>query len=139
MPYNASYIPNMVELERSMPKVPAILPAQPLPGSVELIEQLAAVSAVRHVSFVYVVMPMLEDMGHALDYPDHLTVTGKDGPMDVPIINLGRSDRFPQMFDPQLWHDYAHFTGAGARLATQILAEQLKQWYALHGGAPACG
>jgi hypothetical protein len=138
-PYNASYLPQLYERVKRMPKQPAISPQQPLAGNTELIQRLVAASAVHNVSFDYVVMPLIDDMREAADYPDHLTVAGKDGTITVPIINLARSDRFPGIFNPELWHDPAHFTGEGAKLASRILAEQLKQWYALHGGPPACG
>ena len=138
-PYNASYLPQLYERVKNMPKQPAISPEQPLAGSAELVQRLAGSSPVANVSFAYVVMPLIDDMREAIDYPDHLTVAGKNGPIMVPIINLGRSDRFPQVFNPELWHDPAHFTGEGAKLVSQIMAEQLKQWYALHGEPPACG
>lgn len=117
------------------PSHPTIVSGSLTPGSQLLIAQLAAASSVKDVSFAYIVMPMLRDLTEAPDYPDHLTVDGRD----VPIINLGRPDRFPQLFAPALWYDGSHLERSGATLASTLLAAQLKQWYAAHGAPPRCG
>ena len=57
----------------------------------------------------------------------------------VPIVNLGRPDRYPALYNPEIWYDDAHLDGQGAEMATRILAEQLKHWYAAHGGPTPCG
>jgi hypothetical protein len=128
------------EILRSRPASPAIRHEPLLPGNLEMIQQLAASSAVRNVTFAYIVMPKLTDIFAGADYPDHVTVSGPWGPMDVPVINLARADRFPQLYaDTALWHDEAHFYPQGARVASQLLAQQLKQWYAVHGEPKPCG
>jgi hypothetical protein len=84
-------------------------------------------------------MPMTDDLWGAEDLPEHLTVRTEHGTIDVPIVNLARPDRFPQLYDPSLWWDPDHVNERGASLATQILAEQLKKWYGAHGMPHPCG
>ena len=117
------------------PSHPAVIRGEITPGSGVLASQLTAASPVKNVSFVFFVMPMLRDLTEAPNYPDHLTVNGRD----VPIINLGRPDRFPQLFEPARWYDDAHLERSGAALASTLFAAQLKQWYAQHGAPPRCG
>lgn len=105
------------------------------PGNSELISQLASASPVRDLSFVYLVMPRLGDLGSEVTYPDHISVDGKE----IPIINLARPDRFPQLYSVVLWHDGAHLTGEGAELASTLLGKELTKWYAAHGTPPRCG
>jgi hypothetical protein len=109
------------------------------PGYSSLIAELAAASRVSGVSFVYFAMPKANDGYEALDYPDHLTVQTVHGPTEVPIINLARTDRFPQFYKPTLWHDVAHFDVQGADLLSSVFAQQLKLWYAAHGMPHPCG
>lgn len=105
------------------------------PGHLELIDELAAASAVPGATFVYFVMPKISDIGVASDYPDHLVAAGRQ----VPILNLARPDRFPQLYNAALWHDEAHLTAHGAEVATALLAQELGRWYAAHGDPPPCG
>jgi hypothetical protein len=121
------------------PKQPRISLGETLAGNSEMVSGLAAASAVRNVSFIYVVMPSITDVAAAVDYPDHLTVAGPHGTIEVPIVDLGHPDRYPELFAPELWHDESHLDGAGAQIASRILATQLKKWYATHGGPPPCG
>jgi hypothetical protein len=139
MPYHAAYMPQLRALVDHERRQPVITPQQTLAGNAEMIQQLATISRVPNVSFVYVVMPKLSDLNAGADYPDHLTVAGPDGPIEVPIINLARADRYPQLYDPELWYDEAHFIGKGAEMVTKIFADQLRQWYATHGGPTPCG
>jgi hypothetical protein len=134
------YQPKLREILEKRPATPVITSEPLLPGNIEMVQQLAAASAVPNVSFVYVVMPRLTDVDSGADYPDHFTIDGPWGPMEVPVINLARADRFPQMYaDTRLWHDEAHFYPQGARIASQILAGQLLKWYASHGEPKPCG
>ena len=116
-------------------------PAQPgegagdlLPGNYELIKQLIAAAPGRTLSFVYIRMPMYSDLERIEDFPDHITVAGRD----VPIIDMGRPDRYPQFYHPELWHDDSHLDGQGAQMVTAVLATQLAAWYAAHGAPPPC-
>ncbi len=130
------------DYQRRLADRPAVLPITQgivTPGSYELIEELAAAATIPNVSFVYVVMPKTGDVLGAENLPDQLTVQTAHGAIEVPMINLARPDRFPQLYDPSLWSDPAHLDGRGAYLATQVLAEQLQQWYGGHGMPHPCG
>jgi hypothetical protein len=54
-------------------------------------------------------------------------------------VNLARPDLYPQIYHAELWHDDSHLNEAGAQLATRLLAESLKNWYAVHGEPASCG
>ena len=116
------------------PAHPADEPGDLTPGNSELIAELAAASPEPGISFVYFVYPKISDLRSAPVYPDHLTV----GTRQVPILNLARPDLYPALYDPKLWHDDAHLDEAGAAAATTVFAQQLKQWYSVHGAPPAC-
>jgi hypothetical protein len=137
--YHPSYMPALYQFARQIAKPPSITQGLLVDGNSEMVRQLDAVSAVPNVSYVYVVMPKLDIHGDGFDYPDHLTVAGAHGPLQVPIINLNRVDRFPEFYNPELWFDGAHVNATGAKLVTKVLAEQLQQWYAAHGGPAPCG
>ena len=138
-PASAAYQPTLKMMIRNAPRQPTILPGSLLDGNVLMVQQLASASAVNHVSFAYIVMPTLTDLTTGVDYPDHLTAQGPDGMLEVPIINLARADLYPELYKAQLWYDEAHLDETGARLGSRILAEQLKKWYAAHGGPTPCG
>lgn len=135
----ASYTASLEKIIRDSPRQSTISPGIPRVGNTVLVQQLAAASAVNNLSFVYIIMPGLGDLTAGADYPDHLTVSVPWGTIDVPIINLARADLYPEFYKPELWHDEAHFDGAGAQIASRVLAEQLKKWYAVHGGPTPCG
>lgn len=132
-------IQEMTDLMARTGDHPALVPGEVLPGHTVLVQRLAALNAAPHLSFVYVVMPAVMDLATMHDYPDHLSVRLPEGAVDVPIINLARPDRFPELYHPPLWFDAAHLDDEGAQLASRLLAEQLKRWYAAHGGPVPCG
>jgi hypothetical protein len=105
------------------------------PGNSELIAEIAKASAVKGLTFAYIAMPKLDDLALSYDYPDHIDAGGAP----VPIVNLARPDRYPQLYRAELWHDDAHLNGRGAEMASALIADELKQWYAAHGGTPRCG
>ena len=121
------------------PARPAISRATMTAGNAKLIEALAGVSPARNVSFVYVVLPFAEDLTAEKDYPDHLTVVGPTGPLEVPIIDVARPELYPELYKTNLWYDEEHLDGAGSALFSRLLAEELKKWYAAHGAPPPCG
>jgi hypothetical protein len=121
------------------PPSPRLTPAVITPGSYELISQIAAASAIKHLSFAYIEMPLLTDLSHAQIFPDHLSVQTVDGTVQVPIIDLARPDLFPKLYTPVLWHDPGHLSDRGADVISALIAQQLKLWYAVHGLPPACG
>jgi hypothetical protein len=116
------------------PKQPAIAPGELLPGNVELLSQLVAAAPQARLSLVYLAMPRMSDLVSAPDYPDHLSIDGQI----VPIINLARPDRFPDLYNADYWHDDEHLNGRGAEMVTVVFADQLKAWYQAHGGMEAC-
>jgi len=105
------------------------------PGNAELVEELSAASSVPCVQFAYVVMPKIGDLWDQVEYPEFIeTAAGR-----VPIVNLARPQRYPQIYDAQLWYDDAHVNERGAQLATRLLAEELKRRYAAQGRVAGCG
>lgn len=117
------------------PKEAQTAPAATTAGNSELIEEIATASRVRNLTFAYIVMPNLGDLKQSNIYPDHLDAAG----MQVPLVDLARPDRYPQLYQADLWHDEAHLNERGSALASALAADDLKQWYAAHGGAPRCG
>ena len=136
-------------IERSnsatLPLMNAVIAKQPQParfstasitsGNTELITQLTQASAVKGIAFVYIVMPKLSDLGRSEVYPDEVTADT----LQVPIVDLARPDRFPQLYRAELWHDDAHLNDHGAELASALIAKELTRWYAAHSVAPHCG
>ena len=133
-PYNASFEPRLYHEVQGEPAHPALTPGELTDGNTALIEQLQQESPVKNLQFLYVVYPKISDMAQEDTFPDHLEAGGET----VPIIDLARPDRFPQLYNPELWHDDAHFNGHGAAVVSQVLGEQVKAWYAAHGGPPRC-
>jgi len=117
------------------PKQMQLAPATIEPGNIQLIDEIAAASAVKGVSFVYIAMPKLSDLALSYLYPDAVDASG----IEVPIVNLARPDLYPQLYKAGLWQDDAHLNDLGAKMASALVADRLKQWYAAHGGAPRCG
>ena len=105
------------------------------PGNTGLISEIADASAVKGLAFAYIVMPSLDDLKITSIYPDAIDAAG----LQVPIVNLARPDRYPQLYHAELWNDDSHLNGRGAEMASVLVADELKRWYAAHGGAPRCG
>jgi hypothetical protein len=106
-----------------------------MPGNAALVDSLDEASAVQHLQFVYVVLPKLADLWTQTEYPEFVeTARGR-----VPIVNMARPQRYPQIYDARLWYDDAHVNERGAQLVTRLLAEELKRWYAAQGPAAGCG
>jgi hypothetical protein len=106
-----------------------------LPGNYDLLTQLSAASQVSNVQFVYFVAPMLSDVRNFPDYP--ATIQGPGG--TVPIVNLARPDRYPELYQRQYWYDGTHLNEIGAGVASRLLADELKKWYAEHTVTAVCG
>ena len=134
-PRNAANMPAIYQEFAARPATPTVEEGSLVPGNTELIEQLQKASAVSGVSYIYFTMPKISDLRVQNDYPDRLFAGGRE----VPILNLARSDRFPQFYNPELWHDDGHLSGVGAQLFSTVFAEQLTAWYAQHGGPTPCG
>jgi hypothetical protein len=117
------------------PKQPVVTQGVILPGNRELVDELKTASPVHNLQVVYVVLPKTSDLTEQVNFID--TLDTQHGP--VPIVNLARPDLYPQIYHTELWHDDSHLNGAGAQLATKLLAENLKSWYAVHGEPASCG
>jgi hypothetical protein len=118
----------------SRPAHPSVQVMPLLPGNVRMIEEIDAASPVKTLSPVYLVTPLTVDVQEIHTYPDHLEVDGKT----VPIINMARPDLYPELYQPHLWHDGAHFDGPGAELFSTLFAKRLAAWYAEHGAPTPC-
>src|SRR4051794_25644854 len=98
-------------------------------GNYRLVQELAEMAADSHIHFVYVVSPLYSDLERYPKYPDSIeTPNGVE-----PILNIAQPDLVPQLFEPRYWHDPGHLNSDGAALASRLLADQLKTWYAAHG------
>jgi hypothetical protein len=129
-------IVHRVEAEfAEQPKVSRASMQTVLPGNIELLRELNDASRVRNVRFLYVVMPMVNDLTEHPVYP--ATIAGPEGP--EPILNLARPDLYPELYQVKYWHDDAHLNEAGAGFASRLLAEQIKAWYAKNPAAARCG
>ena len=90
--------------------------------------------AVPGVQYAYLLLPRMDDLGGRHSYPPYLEVDGQA----VPIIDLGRPDLYPQLYQPGNWYDDSHLSEAGAALASTLIAQQLDSFAAQHP-FPVCG
>jgi len=134
MPSDNRYMPFLKDIIDSAPKTPKPVPTDLLPGNYDLVNELRSTTPVHPLQFVYLEMPNLENLISYPVYPDQLQSAG--GP--VPIVNLARPDLHPELYQLQYWHDGAHLNRQGAELATAMVANDLKSWYAAHGWPSAC-
>jgi len=107
--------------------VPALL----APGIQHLVDDLAdaaPATSAHPVQLAYVVTPTLADRISAAIYPDE--IQGPNGA--VPIINLARPDRYPELYQQAYWRNTGHLNVAGAALFTRLLAQQLDAWLRRH-------
>jgi hypothetical protein len=117
------------------PKVSRAVMQTVMPGNIGLLRELEGASPIRNVQFLYVVMPTVDDLGEHPVYP--VTIPGPEGPQ--PILNLAQPNVYPELYQVKYWHDSAHLNEAGAALASRLLAEQIKAWYAKNPPAARCG
>jgi len=87
------------------------------------------------VQFVWVVMPLINDLYSYSVFPE----SQKTSFGDVPIINLARPDLYPQLYRPELWTNNQHLTEEGAKIASQLLASLLLKWSQNHPMQLHCG
>ena len=128
---NAKLTEELNTTPRSSKAAPGMLTA----GNADLLGEIQAASPRHTLDFVYFIFPKFSDLSAEPVYPDHLEVNGRL----VPIINMARPSRFPQLYRIELWRDDAHLDSEGAALLSKLLADEVKTWYANHGGAPTCG
>ena len=111
---------------------PAAIPSQLYQGNDTIVEDLHRAPNGNRVQLVWVVMPLLKDLIRYKVYPpSEPTSFG-----DVPILDLGRPDLYPQLYDRSLWLDSYHLNAQGAQLFSRLLAQQLIAWahdHPVHG------
>ena len=117
------------------PSHPNVSQESTLPGNSELLDELKAASPVKNVLMVYLVMPKISDLGAYMLTPDLVTWSGGM----APVINMARPDLYPEIYQTKYWLDDAHLNEQGAALVTKLVANNLKNWYASHGGPARCG
>ncbi len=128
------YLSSMQRIIGSARKAPQPVPADLLPGNYALVDELRTAARVHPLQFAYIELPLLANLTSYPVYPDHLQSAGGA----VPIVNLARPDLHPELYQLQYWHDDAHLNQQGAELATAMIANDLKSWYAAHGWPSAC-
>jgi hypothetical protein len=107
---------------------PAAVPAQLYQGNRTIVEDLHRTPNGNRVQLVWVVMPQLKDLIIYKVYPpSEPTSFG-----DVPILDLGRPDLYPQLYDRSLWLDSYHLNAQGSQLFSRLLAQQLLAWAQTH-------
>ncbi len=116
----------------SYPKRPAVYAEAVLPGNRLLLDDLA--SGADGAQFIYIVPPMLSDLERMPEYP--ASMEGPNGP--VPILNLARPDRYPDLYEARNWQDPVHLSAEGAASLSRILGREVVRW--LHKNPnPRCG
>jgi hypothetical protein len=130
-----SVAPKIEAMAADHPPRPAVDTGTLLPGNSELLDELERAASVRNLQMAYVVMPRLSDRTAYPMYPDSLEYSGGM----APIINLGRPDLYPELYQAKYWLDGSHLNGDGSAVATTLLAKDLERWYAAHGAPPQCG
>ena len=125
-------------LEKTISGAPAKaepVPQPLLPGNSTLLEELTAASPVKHLTFAYIVMPMLSNLRSYPVTPEEIKWSSGVSP----IVDMARPDLYPELYQVKYWADDAHLNEQGARLMTKLMAEQLKRWFAAHGEPERCG
>ena len=110
----------------AVPASPKSAPAVLVEGNRRLVDELAAAAREDFgpngvPRFVYLVTPHTDDRMTTVVYPD--TVETSIG--SVPIVDLGRIDRHPDLYQASLWLDAAHVNAPGAALMTRLLADEI--------------
>ncbi len=111
---------------------PDRIPATLSPGHRMLMEELHRAPNGDRVQFVWVVTPMLMDLAIDDIYPP----SEKTSFGDVPIIDMGRPDLYPELYDRSLWTDSQHMNEQGSKVFSRVLAQQLLAWshdHPVHG------
>lgn len=120
---------------RNVPVKPSINNAALTVGEYSLLTSIQRQSPVHPIQFVYVATPQLADLHERPEYPP--SMAGPNGL--VPIINLAQPEKFPQLYEPKLWHDSGHLNEQGAQLMTSLLAKEMLEWFSAHPMTSRCG
>jgi hypothetical protein len=115
--------------------VPVAKPGQLEAGHAMLIEELEQAPHGDKVQFVWVVMPGLEDLEEYKVYPASVSTSFGE----VPILDAGRPDLYPELYDRSVWLDNQHLNAQGAKLASQVLARLFLAWAHDHPVRQNCG
>jgi hypothetical protein len=111
---------------------PGHAPATLAEGHRMLMEELHRAPNGDRVQLAWVVMPLMRDLETYDVYP----ATAPTSFGDVPIFDMGRPDLYPELYDRSLWTDSQHLNVQGAKLFSQLLAQQLLAWshnHPVHG------
>jgi len=90
---------------------------------------------VHDLQFAYLVMPRIGDLDRYQVFPESLRTRDRV----VPILDLARPDRYPELYQAKYWFDDSRLNGAGANVATALAARELRSFYEQHGAPPRCG
>jgi hypothetical protein len=118
---------------QSNQRVPTPTPLDP--GHYILIDDLQRSPNGERAQFVWIVMPLITDLTSYPVYPD----SQKTSLGEIPIIDLGRPDLYPQLYQPEMWTNNQHLSERGAKLASQLMASLLLQWTNNHPMHLNCG
>lgn len=111
---------------------PKANPFQLYKGNDTIVEDLHRAPNGNRVQLVWVVMPLLGDLIRYKVYPQSETTSFGE----VPILDLGRPDMYPELYDRSLWLDNQHLNEQGSQLLSRLLAQQLLAWahdHPVHG------
>jgi len=107
---------------------PAAVPDELGPGYESIMQDLRSAPNGDHAQLVWVVMPLVKDLIRYKVYPaSEVTPFG-----EVPILDMGRPDLYPQLYDKSLWLDSQHMNEQGSQLFSSLLAQQLLAWSQTH-------
>lgn len=112
--------------------VPPARPAQLFQGNATIVQDLHSAPNGDRVQLVWVVMPLLGDLVRYKVYPPYQATSFGE----IPILDLGRPDLYPQLYDRSLWVDSQHLNEQGSQLLSRLLAQQLLAWahdHPVHG------
>lgn len=134
VPPNAAAQADITKIYKKERFPPTPIPAELARGNATIMEGLHGAPNGDRVLFVWVEMPWLRDLQSYNVYPpsEHTSFG------EVPILNLGRPDLYPQLYDRSLWEDSQHMNEEGSKIFSHLLAKQLLAWTRDHP-APRCG
>ena len=120
---------------KERPTLPKVVPRSLDPGLLPMIESLHRAPNGNGVQFLWLATPGLEDLTTTYLYPaSQHTSFG-----EVPVIDLGRPDLHPELYQPALWADDQHLTEGGAALLTGYIAQSVLEFDKEHRIRQHCG
>jgi hypothetical protein len=134
VPPNAIAEADIARIYKKQHFPPTPVPSDMPNGYAELIEGLHRAPHGDRVQFAWVEMPWLRDLASYEVYP----TSQKTSFGEVPILDLGRPDLYPELYNRSLWEDSQHMNEEGSKLFSRLLANQLLAWTRDHP-ARRCG